>query len=77
MVLKTCCFSDALCPLLLNPTVTLTDPLVTGHWSLVHCLSFPKFSQILWSFFRACVTAVSLVPGAHFDSTGPVRPPSF
>ena len=35
MVLKTCCFSDALCPLLLNPTVTLTDPLVTGHWSLV------------------------------------------
>ena len=35
MVLKTCCFSDALCPLLLNPTVTLTDPLVTGHWSTV------------------------------------------
>ena len=29
MVLKTCCFSDAVCPLLLNPTVTLvpTDPL--------------------------------------------------
>ena len=64
------------------PTVTLVlraycppghlDPLSLFSWvptdPLVPCSGY---------FFRAYVTAVPLVPGAHFDSTGPVRPPSL
>ena len=48
------------------------DPLSLFSWvptdPLVPCSGY---------FFRACVTPVPLVPGAHFDSTGPVRPLSL
>ena len=84
MVLKTCCFSDAVCPLLLNPTVTLvptdpldplpifsevpTDPLVFLPGLCDRCLSGSGCP--LW-FFWSCATSLLLIMRAYYRLSEP------
>ena len=67
-VLGSYCHSRPVCSLSLWSYGSSVSLFLSSHRS-----SGPVF----WLLFRAYVTAFPLVPGAHFDSTGPVRPPSL